>query len=160
MRHSLSSIPFHSRREEVGRLGSSASVVRSFGRSGLAQQPLERRVKFSAPHLELGIGTKGYGQGCARDFVKVRNRINISQDILERHKLRAAKESSSPLPAGQFSKMRRAIKDPAVWHMNGSLERRIGCAKTWKAARARAKCTVRSLQIELHACSLCNLIRS
>ena len=58
--------------------------------------------------------------------------------------------------------MRRAIKDPAVrrrrrrdqeCHMNGSLERRIGCAKTWKAA-ARAKCTVCSLQIELHACSL------
>ena len=78
MRHSLSSIPFHSRREDVGSI---ASVVGSFGRSGLAQQPLERRVKFSAPHLELGIGTKGYGQGCARDFVKGRNRIDIYRKI-------------------------------------------------------------------------------
>ena len=81
MRHSLSSIPFHSRREDVGRLGSSASVFGSFGRLGSDQQPLERQVKFSAPHLELGIGTKGYRQGCARDFVKGRNRIDISQDI-------------------------------------------------------------------------------
>ena len=61
-----------------------------------------------------------------------------------------AQGASSPRPAGQFSKMRMAIKDPVVWHMNSSLERRIGCAKTWKAARARnAPCALSKLSCML-----------